>query len=52
MGKKFLPSFNVNKIDINDRAYGDNNSCAIVMGILTKSSIAVCLMIQRRNNAL
>ena len=38
---------NANENKINNRAYNDNNFCAIVMGTLTMSSIAVCLMFQR-----
>ena len=47
MGIKFATNANENKI--NNRAYNENNFCALVMGILRMSSIAVCLMFQRRN---
>ena len=40
---------NTNENKINNRAYNDNSFCAIVMGVLTMSSIALCLMFQRRN---
>ena len=40
---------NDNEIKTNSRAYSDNNFCAIVMGILTMWSIAVCLLFQRCN---
>ena len=47
MGIKLATNANENKI--NNREYNENNFCALVMGILTMSSIAVCLMFQRRN---
>ena len=47
MGIELATNANENKI--NNRAYNENNFCALVIGILTMSGIAVCLMFQRRN---
>ena len=46
MGKKLLPNFNVKIVAINDWSCDDNNNaCTTVMGILTRSREAVCLIV-------
>ena len=47
MGIKVATNANENKI--NNRTYNGDTFCTMFMGILIMSSIAVCLMFQRRN---